>query len=59
MYIITHDITEEEYEKAKEKGICSILPVWVVCGYGVYGGEVWRDDNGQPKITYHRGETCD
>lgn len=58
MVTVSYEISKEEYDKAKEKGIPSILGEHILCGYGYYGGEV-KEVDGKYWITYKRGDTCD
>ena len=58
MVSVEREITEEQYKKAQNEGIESILPVEVLCGYGYYGGSLIHTD-GKYFVKYKRGETCD
>ena len=55
---ITREITEEEYKQAQEKGSDSLVPEYVVCGYGLYGSNVYEQD-GKYFLKWVQGASCD
>ena len=55
---ITKEITEEEYKQAQENGSDSLVPEYVVCGYGLYGSNVYEQD-GKYFLKWEQGDSCD
>lgn len=58
MKCITKEITEEEYQQAQEKGSDSLVPEYVVCGYGLYGSDVF-EQFGKYFLRWYQGDSCD
>ena len=58
MIEVRHEITQEQYEKAKKDGPRSIIPDDVKMGYGAYGAGVYEED-GKYFIRYDQGSSCD
>ena len=55
---ITTEITKEEYDKAQKEGSDSLVPEYVVCGYGLYGSRVYEED-GKFYLKWEQGDSCD
>lgn len=58
MITVKEEITKEEYEKAKEKGVYSLFGEYMLMGYGVYDAETYERD-GKYYLSYSRGNSCD
>ena len=60
MVHIRREITKEQAEKViHEKDWSDIFDVAEVCGYGVYGEEVRKEDDGNYYVIFMRGDSCD
>ncbi len=66
MIPITRCITEEQFDRAMaNKGYIddsdrdSVFTASELYGYGVYSPRVFRNGNGEPCVSFMRGESCD
>lgn len=66
MIPITRQITEEQFDRAMaNKGYIddadqdAVFTASELYGYGVYSQRVFRNGNGQPCVSFMRGESCD
>ena len=66
MIPITRQITEEQFDRAMaNKGYIddadqdAVFTASELYGYGVYAQRVFRNGNGQPCVSFMRGESCD
>lgn len=62
VHVGPREITKNEYLMAKEKGASSLVPDFVLMGYGFYGGKVFeQEEDGEIKyyLEYDRGDSCD
>lgn len=55
---VNYEISKEDYDKALENGVYSIISDSIKMGYGVYGARVYGAD-GKYYLTYERGSSCD
>lgn len=58
MIDVNEEISKQEYEKAKEKGVYSLFADYMLLGYGVYGAQTYEKD-GKYFLSYSRGSSCD
>jgi hypothetical protein len=58
MINVKHEITKEEFDKAKEKGAGVLVPEYVHYGYGLYGCRVW-EEGGKYYLEWRQGESCE
>lgn len=58
MIDVKREITKEEYEKALKEGAYSLIPNYIIAGYGAYGAKVSKEDD-RYILSYSRGESCD